>query len=92
MSAMRGLDGSLTASPSPSQGQPEVTLIVPSDVDGEIRGSPQKAGVSEGDVQAEKGDGIIFQGGRGIEFRGDSELMRSLAGGPRQAGPLTHGF
>lgn len=90
MSAIRGLDGTLSTSYGSYQDQPAIVVDVPSNSDRE--GLESKAGAPKGDVQMGKGGGREFQGRGALDLTGDTDLIKSLVGGPRQAGPLTHGF
>lgn len=84
MSAIRGLDGTFYGS---SQDQPAIIVDVPPNSYREGQEPSPK-----GDVQMGKGGGGEFQGGGVLDLTGDTDLIKSLVGGPRQAGPLTHGF
>ena len=87
MSAIKGLDGTLSTSYGYSQDQPAIVVDVPPNSDRQGQEpSPQ------GDVQMGKGGGGEFQRRGALDITGDSDLIKSLVGGPRQAGPLTHGF
>lgn len=97
MSAMRGLDASLSSSSDAaaaagaSSGQPTLTLPAAKKGGQGIPSGDNSSGAI-GTGTAQGGGGGV--GGGGVGSGGETDLMRTMGGGggARQAGPLTHGF
>lgn len=106
MSAMRGLDASLSSSSGAgvaagaSRAQPTLTLPATTEKGGaEISSGGSSSGAeSTGSARGNRRGGETvggsLGGGGGVGTGGETDLMRTMAGsgGARQAGPLTHGF
>eukprot|EP00904_Undaria_pinnatifida_P005275 jgi/Undpi1/1878/HiC_scaffold_12.g05265.m1 len=100
MSAMRGLDASLSSGVDATgapRGQPTLTLpAAGKGGTGTKSGGSSSGAMSSGVAQRGGGQNVggPSRGGGGAGSGGETDLMRTMggSGGARQAGPLTHGF